>query len=131
MTYTLDGTDLGQIQNENHRVTSELDTEAYPMGESKDMEAIDAGNVLRIITIEGIKVDTSKANLMNNFIVPLDTLHNGDQLAVVFHSDFWDLSTSGNYQDGNFNVKVKSFDWDYEHGKECAIKYMLILIESI
>jgi len=131
MSYTLNGTSLGDVSKENHRVTSELDTEAYPMGESKDMEAIDAGNVLRRITIEGTYVDSSKANLMNNFIVPIDSLHSGDQPSVIFHSDFWDLSTTGNYTTGNFNVKVETFDWDYEEGKECAIKYTLVLIESI
>jgi len=124
---------LGDVSKENHRVTSELDTEAYPMGGSKDMEAIDAGNVLRRITIEGTYVDSSKANLMNNFIVPIDSLHSGDQMAVIFHSDLWDLSTTGNYTDGNFNVKVETFDWDYAttDSGECAIKYTLVLIESI
>jgi hypothetical protein len=130
LTYTLNGVDIGQVTKENHRVGSDLDTEAYPMSESKDMEAIDAGNVLRRITIEGTVVDT-KTNIMNNFVQPIDALQNGDQSAVVFHSDAWDLTTAGNYTNGNFNVKVESFDFDIEEGMEAACKYTLVLVESI
>jgi hypothetical protein len=131
MAYTLNSVDLGQVNKEDHNVASELDTEAYPMSGSKDMEAIDAGNVLRRITIDGRFIDTSKANIMNNFVQPIDALQNGDQQAVVFHSDIWDLTTSGNYTNGNFNVKVDSFNWKYEEGRECAVSYTLVLIESI
>jgi hypothetical protein len=131
MAYTINSISLGNVSKENHHVTSDLDTEAYPLSGSKDMEAIDAGNVLRRITIEGRVVDTSKDNIMNNFVQPVDALHNGDQQAVIFHSDIWDLTTSGNYTNGNFNVKVDSFDWDYEEGSECAVTYTLVLIESI
>jgi hypothetical protein len=101
------------------------------MSGSKDIEAIDQGNVVREITIEGIYSDTSQANIMNNFIQLIDALQNGNQSAVIFHSDLWDLTTSGDYTSGNFNVKVKRFDWEYVFGQTLAVKYTLTLVESI
>ena len=131
ISYTLGEVNLGTVSRENHKQISDIDTNAYVFGATRDMVAIDMGNVLRKITIEGTYVDTTKANIMNNFVVLIDNFQNGDQGIVVFHSDLWDLSTAGVYQDGNFNIKVESFDWDYEHGKECAIRYTIVLIESL
>jgi hypothetical protein len=130
LTYTINGIDLGQVQTEEHDQRSELDTEAYPMSGSKDMEAIDAGNVIRTITVEGLLVDT-KANIMNNLVQPIDALQNGDQMAITFHSDMWDLTTAGDYTNGNFSVKVQSFKPKIHIGEETAVTYTLVLIESI
>ena len=131
MAYTLNSVNIGDVQKEHHDLNSELDTETYPMSGSKDIEAIDQGNVVREITIEGIYSDTSQANIMNNFVQPMDALQNGNQSTVVFHSDIWDLTTSGDYTNGNFNVKVKSFRWDYLKGENLKVAYTLILVESI
>jgi len=129
MTYTLNGIDIGQVQTEEHDVRSPLDTEVHPYSVSKDMEAVDEGNVLRKITVEGKVVDT-KANIMNNYVQPLDALQNGDQMAITFHSDMWDLTTVGDYTDGNFSVKVESFRHKIHIGEETALTYTLVLVES-
>lgn len=130
MSYTLNSVSLGEVKKESHNVKSNLDTEVYPMSGSKDMEAIDEGNVLRRITIDGHITDT-KTNLMNNFVQPIDALQNGNQTSVVYHSDIWDLTTAGDYTNGNFNVKVETFEWNYEEGIEGTIEYTLVLVESI
>jgi len=49
----------------------------------------------------------------------------------VFHSDLWDLTTAGDYTNGNFNVKVRRFNWDYVKGENLKVAYTLNLIESI
>lgn len=130
MTYNLNGISLGQVQTEEHDVRSELDTEAYPMSGSKDMEAIDAGNVIRKITIEGRATDTI-TNIMINYVQPLDALQNGDQMVITFHSDAWDYTTVGDYTDGNFSVKVESFKHKIHIGEETSLTYTLALVESI
>lgn len=131
MSYTLNGVSLGDVQKEHTDVTSDLDTETYPYSGSKDIEAIDQGNVVREITIEGIYSDTSQANIMNNFVQPIDALQNGNQDIVTFHSDLWDLTTAGDYTTGNFSVKVKRFSWDYVFGENLKVAYTLVLVESI
>lgn len=131
ITYTLNGINIGDVQKEHPDKTSSMDTETYPMSGSKDIEAIDEGNVVREITIDGIYSDTSQANIMNNFVQPIDALQNGNQSAVVYHSDLWDLTTAGDYTDGNFNVKVKRFSWDYVKGENLKVAYTLVLVESI
>ena len=130
MTYTLANISLGQVQEENHSVSSNLDTETYPMSGSKDIEALDNGNVVRKITIRGRYTDTS-TNVMNNFIQPIDALQNGDQNVITFHSDMWDLTTVGNYTSGNFLVKVEHFRPSIKVGEETSVEYTLELVESI
>jgi hypothetical protein len=131
MAYTLNGINLGDIQKEHPDLSSSLDVETYPMSGSKDVEAIDEGNVVREITLEGVYSDTSQANIMNNFVQPIDALQNGNQAVVVFHSDLWDLTTAGDYTSGNFNVKVKRFSWDYIKGENLKVAYTLVIVESI
>lgn len=67
---------------------------------------------------------------MDNFVGPIDALQNGQQETVYFHSDLWDARTSGDYTDGLFKVKVKSFDWEYKEGEPSVVVYTLELVES-
>ncbi len=131
MSYTLNGISLGEVQSERSYLTSGFDKENYAMSSSKSMEAIDEGNTQRTITLRGRYVGSSKTAVMNDFVQPIDSLQTGDQRTVVYHSDDWDLTTSGDYTDGNFSVKVESFEVDIKIGDICFADYTLVLIESI
>lgn len=130
MTYTLNGTNLQDVQGEKHKTRSNLEQYNFPLAPTQQAFVDDYGDVLRRITITGFASFATEASLMNDFIVPLDALQNGAQSAVIFHSDLWDASTSGDYQDGNFYVKVDDFDWDYIAGETLRVKFTIILLEG-
>lgn len=123
--------DVGQIQSEKHRVTSDLVHENFPLSDTHEAEAYDYEGVKRVITLNATKTFTSKQSLMDDFVVKLNGLQNGDQETVVYLSDIWANSTTGDYTDGKFNVKVASFDWSYVTGNPQTISYTLVLYESV
>jgi len=129
MTYTLNGTDLGQIISEEHGQTSDLDQTSYPLSTSAECTVMDYGGVKRVITLRG-RYKGATAEALWNFIATLDALQNGQQETVVFHSDGWDNSTVGNYQTGNFNVKVQTFRPIYVNESVLSVTYVLVLFEG-
>lgn len=129
MTYTLNGTDLGEVYREEHSQTSDLEQVSYPLSTSSECTVMDYGGVKRVITLSGRKQATTAVELWN-FIATLDALQNGNQITVVFHSDGWDNSTSGNYQDGNFNVKVQTFRPIHVNDSVLSVNYTLVLFEG-
>ena len=131
MAYTLDtNIDLGNVKRERQRKEADIDVWRMPLSDSNLALAFDFNGMLRRITVEGVYQDTSKANLMDNFIVPIETLLDGNQTAVVYHSDLVDESTSGNYTDGNINVYLENFEWDYVAGEVLKIVYRITLVEA-
>jgi len=133
MAYTLGGTNLGQVKRERHGIKSHdgMDIMPMPMSDSNSTLVFDYSGVVRTITIEGTYTDTSQANLMNNFIVPIEAMKNGDQTSpVTYHSDLLDASTSGQYTNGNVSVYVDSFEWDYIEGEVLMIRYKIMMVEG-
>jgi hypothetical protein len=127
--YTLAGIDLGQIQTDSSDQWSELQTNSYPLGDSRINTVDDYEGVKRIITLTGqITADTEDA--LWNIIAQLDALQNGMQSTVQLYHPKWDLTTTGNYQDGIFNVKVQRFKVDYVNTALLLVKYTLTLYEG-
>lgn len=130
MTYTLNGIDLKEARREGSRVKSDLEKVKYPFSPTKEVENYDYQGVDNTITIRGRATFDTKANLMDNFVVPIKALQNGDQQPIVLHSDLWDASTTGDYTDGNIFVKVESLEWEHVEGVTVSITYTLILFEG-
>jgi len=129
MSNTLNGNDLQQIQEESGGITSDLDRINYVAGTSLQADIADYQGVMNTIIIRGRAVFDTKAELAN-WVTAIRALQNGDQKTVIYHSDLEDEATSGNYQNGNFNVKVKSFDWNYKAGDVLEVNYTLVLWEG-
>ena len=129
MAWTLDDNDLGHIESENPPVSSDLDLISFPLSTSKESFCMDYGGVKRIITVKGRYYATTIEGLAN-WIATMDALQNGGQSTVIYHSDLWDASTVGDYQDGKFNVKVQRFDPLYVNTQTLSVTYTLTLYES-
>jgi len=132
MAYTLNGVNLGDVETERCPTKSEMEVIGHPMRGSSETAAIDIGQVTMRITLKGVFVGATRAEAMNNFVWPIKALENGNQSTVVFHSDAWDDTTTGDYTDGNIDVKVEIFDPEIsvENGV-CVIRYTLELVESV
>jgi len=129
MTYTLNDNDLGEIINEEHNQSSDLERIAYPLSGSSEVTVIDYNGVKRVITIRGRYSADTSADLWN-WIATINALQDGNQITVIFHSDGWDNSTSGDYTDGNFDVKVASFRFMYINEVVLSVEYTLTLFEG-
>lgn len=129
MAYTLDENDLGDVYDDRFPSKSNLDHVTFPLSGSKDAFVYDYNGVARVITIKGKKTFATKAELWN-WIATIDALQNGNQPIYVYHSDGWANSTSGNYTDGNFNVKVDSFDPKVILSTPLAVEYILVMFEG-
>ena len=129
MAYTLNGEDLGDVNEENMNKWSDLDQVSYPLSDSSEASVFDYQGVKRVITITGIKYFDTAADLWN-WVQTIDALQNGDQSTVIYHSDGWDKATSGSYTDGNFNVKVNRFIVRYVNNQTLSIVYTLTLYEG-
>ena len=127
MTNTLDGNDLGIIHSEDHQVFSNLSYESTPLGTSPEAFILDYEGVKRIITITGIYSADTKAELINDFVIPIENLQNGNQSTVVFHSDLYD---EGSGESGDFNVKVDDFKWKYMKDAVGKVEFTLRLLEG-
>ncbi len=117
---TLNGTDLGRIQNESQNKDSSLFNMPLPASDSSSSILLDLFGVLRTISIDGIKAD-SAANI-NTFITTIEALIAGTQSGVTYVSS---LSTFSNK-----TVFVKSFNWTYVKGDPNKINYRLDLMEG-
>ena len=129
-TSTLNGNNLGNITSEDSSIRSELDAFNFPGSNTAEAEVFDYGDTKREIKISGTYSASDKPTLAN-WIAAIDALQTGDQDTIIFYSEFLDESTSGDYQDGNVLVKVRSFHWTYIEGKVLYVKFDISLLESI
>ena len=129
MAYTIDGNDLGDVFKERFPPRSNLDLITFPMSASNEAFTYDYNGVSRIITIDGKKIFTTKI-LLWNWIATIDALQNGDQDVIIYHSDGWANSTTGNYTTGNFNVKIDSFEARPIMSVPLAVEYTLVMFEG-
>lgn len=128
MADTLNNVALADVTSEDHRVYSDLDYQSFPLSDSSQAMIFDYNGVKRVVTLSGVVTDT-QANLMDNFITPIEALEDGNQLnTVVYHSDFY---ASGSGQSGNFNVKVDSFKWTKKAGTPTMVDYTITLFEGL
>ena len=122
--------DLGNVYSERFPPKANLDHVTFPLSASSEAFVYDYNGVTRVITIKGRKGFDTLAEVWN-WIGSIDELINGDQNPRVFHSDGWNNSTTnGNYKDGNFNVKIESFDPIVKEGIPLLVDYTLILFEG-
>ena len=118
-SYSLGGTDLGNVQTERHRKDSQLFTMPMPKHDSDELVAIDLFGTTRNITVEGVLVGTTDA--IKTFIAAMEGYVSGDQ---VTRSYVTATTTKGSY-----TVMVQYFDWTYELANINSLKYTLELIE--
>ena len=129
MAYTINNEDLGEVFDERFPPKSNLDHITFPLSASSEAFVYDYNGVARVITIKGKKTFTTKAALWD-FIATIDALQNGNQPIYVYHSDGWANSTSGNYTDGKFNVKIDSFAPKPILSAPLAVEYTLVMFEG-
>ena len=125
---------LGNVQTESYKPTSDLDIFSFPLSGSKNTQAFDYSGVIRNIMITGIVTADTKAELFDDFIVKIDELQTGNQATVIYYSAMVDEATSWNtsaYNNGKFNIKVKSFTWDLTQGEYAICRYTLEMVESV
>jgi hypothetical protein len=128
MAYTINGVDLGKVGSEKHKVSSNLDVQSFPFSASNETLADSYDGVKRTITVIGTITNTNQVTLMDA-VKAIEDLQDGQQLsAVVYHSTAYDFITGHN---GNINVKVDDFEWEFVAGIVSAVKYTLQLVESI
>lgn len=130
MTYTLNGTDLQEITSEKHTVKADLEQVKFPLSTTQEVQIFDYQGVDRVIRLSGIAYFSSLATMMDSFITPIESLMNGDQSPVTYHSDIVDNATSGDYTAGNFQVKVDNFEWSYMDTGVLRVQYSLVLYEG-
>ena len=126
---TLNNYDLGQITSERHRKMSNLEQQTYPLSDSNEASVFDYSGVKRVITITGTYTADNLTDLWN-WVADMDALQNGEQETIIFHSDNWANTTRGNYQDGNFNVKVDSFEVNHTNTAKLMVTYTVVLFEG-
>lgn len=130
---TLDGNDLGQIENEQVGKTSDIDQQTYPFSDSTEAFCFDFSGAKRIITISGVKTATSAATLWN-WVQTMDALQNGDQNGTggyKYVSGGWANATVGLYTDGEFNVYIGEFRVTHANLAKLMVRYQLVLLEGI
>ena len=128
MVYSVDGNDIGEVGEENFTKSSELDIMPMPLSDSADTQAWDFEGATRNIRVTGRYVATTKADLMNNFILLIEAIVDGDQAStVIYHSDLYDEGTG---ETGNFNIKISSFNWRYLTTSPLIVEYDISMVES-
>lgn len=129
------GTLRMSIQSENHRQVSDLEVVAFAFSGSSQTEAYDYSGVRRDISLRGITSSSSSTpmqDLIDNFIIKLNDLQNGNQATRSYHSAILDDNrASGTYNDGIIKVKIRNFTWNWDAGKPTVINWTLDLVESV
>ena len=75
---------------------------------------------------------TPMQDLIDNFIIKLNDLQNGNQATRSYHSAILDDNrASGTYNDGIIKVKIRNFTWNWDAGKPTVINWTLDLVESV
>ena len=118
---TLDGNDLGKIQNESQTKDTSLFSQAIPTSDSDTSLLLDLFGVIRTISIDGIFTGTI-ANQVSNFITPIETIANGTQAGVTF------VSSQTSFP--NKKVFIQNFNWNFVKANPNKINYSLTLIEG-
>jgi hypothetical protein len=130
MTETLAGVDLQTVTAYRPKDNANLEKENYAFASSMQTRIYDYSGMDRTITLKGVAYFTSTASLMDDFVVKIRALQNGNQTAVIYHSDLEDAATTGDYTNGNIYVKVNSFEFEYLPGEVTKISYTIELWEG-
>ena len=116
---TLDGVDLGKIQNFDEQKEGDIEVQSMPGSDSGDTIAYDLMGVVRSISLKGVKGGTfvelkAFADTMRNL---LDGAQSGSTLVT-------DMT-------GSINVYIKtwSFKWSIEP-TQYSINYSMTLVEG-
>ena len=117
---TLDGTSLGNIQNETQTKDSNLINFPLPASDSSAAILLDLLGTTRTINIDGIK--SGSAATLNTFITTIEALIAGTQTGVTYVSSLSTFSSK--------KVFVNSFTWSYVKGDPSKISYSLQLTEG-
>jgi len=115
---------LGQIQRETVRKSTFI--QAVPLfgSDSSNTDVWDYGGVVRRITLEVKKIDTS-ANLAT-FVAALYTLANGDQST----DNNYPVNFTSDMLGANIKVKFETIDHTWVAGSPTILNYTIVMIES-
>jgi hypothetical protein len=128
MAYEIDGNDIGNVSEENHSKSSELDIMPMPLSDADDAQAWDFEGAIRSIRVTGQYSASSKADIMDNFITKIQDIVNGNQSGTVtYHSDFYG---EGAGLTGDFEVKLNSFGWRYMTTSPLIVEYDITMTEA-
>ena len=130
MTEKLADIDLQQITSYRPKDSADLEKEKYAFNTTLQTQIHDYSGVDRVIMLKGVAYFSTRASLMDDFVVKIRALMNGNQSPVKYHSDLEDEATTGDYTAGNIYVKVNSFEFEYVRGEVNAITYTLELWEG-
>jgi hypothetical protein len=130
MTEKLADIDLQQITSYRPKDSAELEKEKYAFNTTQQTNVYDYSGTDRVIILKGKAYFSTRANLMDDFVVKIRALMNGNQSSVIYHSDLEDEATTGNYTDGNIHVKVENFEFEHVPGEVTAITYTIELWEG-
>lgn len=124
MAYTIAGiTSLGSIQEEN--VSKEANLTALPLylSDSDDTDVFDFGGVVRLVTLTGIRSDTT-ANLQT-FVGEIMGLITGAQEPPDYPKDYHSDTLNA-----TIKVKFLNVNYNYVAGDPRKIYYIIRMIES-
>ncbi len=117
---SLNGTDLGDVQIEKQRKSSQLFQMPIPTLDSAQAILYDLFGVMRTISVEGLFSGTNAEHV--TFINAMEALIAGSQDGVTFVSSKSTIS--------NKTVFVNDFDWRVNRADVSKIDYTLSLIEG-
>ena len=127
MVNTLNGISLGHISSIKPVKQEDVDQMALALDDSDQAILWSMSGAIRVFNINGIFTATTKASLMDDFVLPIDAIVNGDQSGVIFHFDLW---AEGTAQTGNFTVMCNNFTWEAVEGIPLQIKYTISILEG-
>ena len=130
MAYFISGIALGEVSTERHSLKGDIDAFPMPGAVSSGCQLTDYGGVLRKIHLEGEYNAASEQALQNLFIIPLESVLNGNQTGTIFYSPFMDLASGGSYSNGSIAVMVEDFQWTYSKGAATTATWALELVEG-
>lgn len=119
---TINSVDLGTISNENQSKSSGLLFYPLPRQDSDKAKVFDLTGTQRTITIDGVKVSTSKAELVS-FITTIEGMQNGQQPSAG-----WDYV--GDLVTTTKKVTIDNFDWRWASADIMRVSYTLTLKEG-
>lgn len=116
---TIDGTSLGNVQNESQTKDSGLFQMPYPRKDSDAKVLMDIMGTSRNINITGKFTGTPTE--LKAFIAAMEGIQDGTQTGSTFVGDLVTTSKT---------VLIESFNWSYDKANLNSIDYSLTLIEG-
>ena len=116
---TLDGNDLGEVQNEKVRKEAQLETFPIALTDSDETDVFDYGGVIKTITVDTLKTGTLSD--LQSLKDAIEAILNGDQsITVPYVSEVH----------GTLYVKIRDVDYTFISGVPEQLRMTTHLVES-